>query len=160
MPGTIAQRLAEQRRREFVGRADEVASCATCWRGRDGAVLFVSGPGGVGKTTLLGRYADLGRELGRLVVRLDARELPPIASAYLAEIAAPVRLSTPPTTRTSRSAGSTGCSCWSTPPNGSPRWIAGCARSCCPPWRGMRWRCSPAARHPRSRGALTPAGTG
>ena len=50
-------------------------------------VLCVTGPGGIGKTTLLGRYADLGRDLGRLVVRLDARELPPIASAYLAEVA-------------------------------------------------------------------------
>ena len=88
MPETMAERVAAQRRREFVGRAEEVAALRALLEGtRDGAVLFVSGPGGVGKTTLLGRYADLGRELGRLVVRLDARELPPIASAYLAEIA-------------------------------------------------------------------------
>ena len=88
MPGTMAERVAAQRRREFVGRAKEVAALRDLLEGaRDGAVLFVSGPGGVGKTTLLARYADLGRDLGRLVVRLDARELPPIASAYLAEIA-------------------------------------------------------------------------
>ena len=88
MPQTMAERVAAQRRREFVGRADEVAALRALLEGtRDGAVLFVSGPGGVGKTTLLARYADLGRELGRRVVRLDARELPPIASAYLADIA-------------------------------------------------------------------------
>src|SRR5262245_52548800 len=89
MPGTMAQRLAQQRRREIVGRADEINLLRDILEGRrDGGVLFVSGTGGVGKTTLLGRYADLGRELGRVVVRIDARELPPIASAYLAEIAA------------------------------------------------------------------------
>ena len=89
MPGTMAQRLAAQRRREFVGRMAEVAALRALLEGtRDGAVLFLHGPGGIGKTTLLGRYADLGRELGRRVVRLDARELPPIASAYLSEIAA------------------------------------------------------------------------
>ena len=88
MPQTMAERVAAQRRQEFVGRAEEVAALHALLEGtRDGAVLFVSGPGGVGKTTLLARYADLGRELGRIVVRLDARELPPIASAYLAEIA-------------------------------------------------------------------------
>ena len=88
MPRTMAERVAAQRRREFVGRAEEVAALRALLDGtRDGAVLFISGPGGVGKTTLLARYADLGQELGRLVVRLDARELPPIASAYLADIA-------------------------------------------------------------------------
>ena len=88
MPGTLAERVAAQRRREFVGRAEEVAALRALLEGaRDGAVLFVVGPGGVGKTTLLGRFADLGGDLGRLVVRLDARDLPPIASAYLAEIA-------------------------------------------------------------------------
>jgi AAA ATPase domain len=88
VPGTMAERVAAQRRREFVGRAEEVAALRALLEGtREGAVLYVVGPGGVGKTTLLGRYDDLGRDLGRLVVRLDARELPPIASAYLAEIA-------------------------------------------------------------------------
>jgi hypothetical protein len=88
VPQTMAERVAAQRRREFVGRAEELAALRALLEGtRDGAVLFVSGPGGVGKTTLLVRFADLGRELGRCVVRLDARELPPIASAYLADIA-------------------------------------------------------------------------
>lgn len=88
MPETMAERVAARRRREFVGRAAEIRVLRDLLTGnRDGAVLFVSGPGGIGKTTLLGRYADLGRELDRLVVRLDARELPPIPSAFLAELA-------------------------------------------------------------------------
>ena len=88
MPGTMAERVAVRRRREFVGRAQEVAALRALLEGtREGVVLCVTGPGGIGKTTLLGRYADLGRDLGRLVVRLDAREMPPIASAYLAEVA-------------------------------------------------------------------------
>ena len=88
MPDTLAERVAAQRRREFVGRAEEVAALRALLEGAtDGAVLFVFGPGGVGKTTLLGRYADLGGDLGRFVVRLDARDLPPIPAVYLAEIA-------------------------------------------------------------------------
>lgn len=88
MPETMAERLTAQRRREFVGRVEEIAVLRAMLDGStDGAVLFVSGPGGIGKTTLLRRYADLGKECGRLVVRLDARELPPIPSAYVAEIA-------------------------------------------------------------------------
>jgi hypothetical protein len=88
VPQTMAERVAARRRREFVGRAAEIAVLRDLLAGsRDGAVLFVSGPGGIGKTTLLGRYADLGQEMGRLVVRLDGRDLPPIASAFLAEIA-------------------------------------------------------------------------
>ena len=61
MPDTLAERVAAQRRREFVGRAEEVAALRALLEGAtDGAVLFVFGPGGVGKTTLLGRYAEVG----------------------------------------------------------------------------------------------------
>jgi AAA ATPase domain len=83
----MAQRLAARRRQEFVGREPELALLETLLRGGDGGVLFVSGPGGVGKTTLLDRFAMVGAEAGRRVVRVDARDVAPVAAALLAEIA-------------------------------------------------------------------------
>lgn len=50
-------------------------------------MVFVHGPGGVGKTTLLGEFGALARERGRVVVRLDGRDVAPIPSAFLAELA-------------------------------------------------------------------------
>ncbi|HXF52458.1 MAG TPA: AAA family ATPase [Dehalococcoidia bacterium] len=39
------------------------------------SVLFVYGPGGIGKTALLGEYARLAREAGRLTVQLDGHDI-------------------------------------------------------------------------------------
>jgi KaiC/GvpD/RAD55 family RecA-like ATPase len=77
----MAQRLAARRRQEFVGREPELALLDTLLRGGDGGVLFISGPGGVGKTTLLDRFAMVGAEAGRRVVRVDARDVAPVAAA-------------------------------------------------------------------------------
>jgi ABC-type lipoprotein export system ATPase subunit len=73
----IAQRLAARRRQEFVGREPELALLEALLRGDDGGVLFVSGPGGVGKTTLLDRFALMGAEADRCVVRIDGRDVVP-----------------------------------------------------------------------------------
>ena len=47
-------------------------------------VLFVHGPGGVGKSALLDAFADAAEEAGRHLVRLDARELEPVPTAFWA----------------------------------------------------------------------------
>jgi hypothetical protein len=83
----IAQRLAARRRQEFVGRGPELALLEALLRGDDGGVLFVSGPGGVGKTTLLDRFALMGAEADRCVVRIDGRDVAPVGAALVAEIA-------------------------------------------------------------------------
>ena len=61
MGKTLGERLAEARRAAFVGRGEELAFFASWIREPepDVSVLFVHGPAGVGKSTLLRRFADL-----------------------------------------------------------------------------------------------------
>ena len=69
----IRDQLAAARRREFVGRRGELARFEALLAGGTGAVIYVYGPGGIGKTALLHRFAGLGQERGRRVVHLDAQ---------------------------------------------------------------------------------------
>ena len=86
--GTVWDRLAQARRQRFVGRAVELDLFRSLVEGADpGAVLFVHGPGGVGKTALLGRFVDLAHELGVDAVRLDARTMEPSPPAFLKSLA-------------------------------------------------------------------------
>jgi hypothetical protein len=73
MSTRFAERVASARRREFVGRAAELAGFARLLAGDAGALVWVSGPGGVGKTSLLHQFADLAERSGRTVVWLDER---------------------------------------------------------------------------------------
>ena len=85
---TLGDRLAQARRRRFVGRADELDIFRALVEGDDPcAVLFVHGPGGVGKTALLGRFAEMAQLAGMAAVRLDARTLEPSPPAFLAGFA-------------------------------------------------------------------------
>src|SRR5687768_13361790 len=45
------------------------------------SVLYVHGPGGVGKTTLLREFARLAADAGRTVVALDGRDITPTRQA-------------------------------------------------------------------------------
>jgi hypothetical protein len=84
----MAQRLATQRRHGFVGRRRELdAFLRLVGDPGQGSVLYVWGPGGVGKTTLLTQFATLAADAGRLVVRVDGRDVPPVMSAMLAAVA-------------------------------------------------------------------------
>jgi predicted ATP-dependent serine protease len=59
----------------FVGRAAQVAAFDDALAGRSARrVLFVHGPGGVGKTTLLLHLHSRARRAGRPVVYLDGSE--------------------------------------------------------------------------------------
>ncbi|WP_033344043.1 ATP-binding protein [Catenuloplanes japonicus] len=73
MVTTLGQQLGELRRRVFVGRDEELT------RFRDAlatsGVIFLHGPGGVGKSTLLDTYARLATDAGRTVLRIDARHV-------------------------------------------------------------------------------------
>lgn len=75
---TLGERVHRQRARLFTGRARELAVLRAALSAAEPAVavLVVWGPGGIGKTALLDRFADLAAAEGRGVVRLDGRDVP------------------------------------------------------------------------------------
>lgn len=85
----IGDRLHAVRASRFVGRTAELAEFAALLAAAEPevSVVFVHGPGGVGKTTLLRRFADLGRDAGLRVLEVDARDLAPTAADVRAALA-------------------------------------------------------------------------
>ncbi|MDH6484415.1 ATP-binding protein [Streptomyces sp. SAI-127] len=74
--GSLGDRVVAARDRAFVGRAAERALFRSVLAGEDPAgasVVYLHGPGGIGKSTLLRRFALDAREAGRLVVEVDGR---------------------------------------------------------------------------------------
>ena len=72
------------RRRGFVGRRAEGRSFDAALAGRsDRRVLFVHGPGGVGKTTLLTHLRGRARQAQRAVVFLDGRDVDPSPEGFV-----------------------------------------------------------------------------
>jgi len=88
-PDRLAQRLRVARERAFVGRSAELAQFRSALAGADGAfaVLYLHGPGGVGKSTLLRRFADEARDRGRVVIEVDGRAIDPSPAGFTAEAA-------------------------------------------------------------------------
>lgn len=85
----LVDRLAAARRRGFVGREPELRRFSDLLAETDEPrVVFVHGPGGVGKTALLHQFAWLGEQAGRQAVWLDGRETPPDAAAVLRSLCA------------------------------------------------------------------------
>lgn len=82
--GRLEERLQAARQRAFVGRKEELAAFDEALSG-GGGVLFVHGPGGVGKSALLSRFAQRAAEAGRTVTTLDGRMLGPSPAAFMAE---------------------------------------------------------------------------
>ncbi|WP_029215063.1 AAA family ATPase [Kallotenue papyrolyticum] len=81
----FADRMAIARRHAFVGRAAELELLRQALQADEApfAVLYIFGPGGVGKTTLLHTYAQIAAQHGRIVFRLDARDIDPSPQAFL-----------------------------------------------------------------------------
>ncbi|MDH6228285.1 MULTISPECIES: ATP-binding protein [Streptomyces] len=86
-PGSLAERLRWARERAFVGRREQLALFREALSGAPDApaVLYVHGPGGVGKSTLLRRFADEGRDAGRPVVEVNGRLIDPSPAGFRAE---------------------------------------------------------------------------
>lgn len=84
----LADRLAAARRRYFVGRATERALFQSALDAPElpFLVLYVFGPGGVGKSSLLNEFATLAEQMGAAVARLDARNLEPSPDTFLAAL--------------------------------------------------------------------------
>jgi hypothetical protein len=86
---TVADRLRGARRRWFVGRTAELELFRDALGAADPpfSVLWVHGPGGIGKTTLLCAFADEAADLGCTPVMLDLRATEPSPPAFLTELA-------------------------------------------------------------------------
>jgi hypothetical protein len=75
--------IERARRRGFVGRRDELRAFDDALAGRSPRrVLFLSGPGGIGKTTLLLEMVARARAAGRSPVLLDGREIEPSPEGF------------------------------------------------------------------------------
>ncbi len=85
----LADRLSAARRRRFIGRAAEQAlfQAALAADELPFFVLFIHGPGGVGKSSLLGQFARLAEQAGAAVASLDARNLEPTPEVFQASLA-------------------------------------------------------------------------
>jgi hypothetical protein len=74
---TITGRLATARRRDVVGRHVELGLIRELLGQEDRRLvaLFLHGPGGIGKTTVVQAAADLAEDAGRTAVQLDGRAI-------------------------------------------------------------------------------------
>ena len=146
---TLGGVLAARRRMHFVGRAAELDLFAAALEAKDPdfRVLFVHGPGGVGKSALLDEYASLGRRRRRAgrASRRPRRWQAPTACwrpsgrrctcpTVMAAVTMPV--------------GHSGWSSSSTRTSSSPISTSGCATGSC--------RACPPRRSPWSRAAASP----
>ncbi|MEW2359197.1 ATP-binding protein [Spirillospora sp. NPDC029432] len=80
--GTVGDRLRRARRRRFVGRAGEIELLRGALADGTFAVLFLHGPGGVGKSALLAEMAEAVRGSGVAPVLVDARTVTPDPAAF------------------------------------------------------------------------------
>jgi hypothetical protein len=89
LASTVADRLKRARRRRFVGRAAELELFVGALAAAEPpfSVLWLYGPGGVGKTALLGAFAEAAADAGVAVVGLDLRAIEPSPPAFMAELA-------------------------------------------------------------------------
>jgi hypothetical protein len=96
LASTVADRLKSARRRRFVGRVAEIELFLGALAAPEPpfSVLWIYGPGGVGKTALLGAFAEAAADAGVCVrvVSLDLRAIEPSPPAFLAELGRAVGL--------------------------------------------------------------------
>ncbi|WP_159106882.1 ATP-binding protein [Streptomyces rishiriensis] len=83
-PRVMASRLQRGRDRVFTGRTAELTVFRAALAGGDEApaVIFVHGPGGIGKSMLLRRFAAEARAAGRPVLEIDGRIVQPTPEAF------------------------------------------------------------------------------
>jgi hypothetical protein len=88
MSSRLADRLQTARRRRFIGRSTELALFETAVAAAELPffLLYVHGPGGVGKTALLMQYARLAEQAGAIALTVDARNIEPTPEAFLASL--------------------------------------------------------------------------
>ncbi len=79
MPSRLADKLAAARQRRFVGRATEQALFQSALAAPElpFQLLYIFGPGGVGKTTLLNSFESACEQAEVTHIRIDARNVEP-----------------------------------------------------------------------------------
>jgi hypothetical protein len=85
---TIGQAVARSDEDLFVGRDPEMA-LFKAWLTSESvlpAVMNISGPGGVGKSALVNRFAQLATDLGREVTSVDGQDITPDSDALLSAL--------------------------------------------------------------------------
>lgn len=81
---TLAGRLAERRLARFVGRQAELELFDRAVSGADSfAVLYMHGPGGVGKTSLLAAFARMVETAGHVSIQVDGHRVMPSVDGFL-----------------------------------------------------------------------------
>jgi AAA ATPase domain len=81
----LADRLTALRSAGFVGRTTERALFGAALRAEDlsSQVVYVYGPGGIGKTSLVKQFASMCKEGGAVAIHLDGREIEPSPRGFL-----------------------------------------------------------------------------
>ncbi|HEX5165148.1 MAG TPA: ATP-binding protein [Thermomicrobiales bacterium] len=84
-PPRLADRLAAARRGRFVGRHAELDTfrSALLAPAPPFAVLYLYGPGGIGKSSLLREYARIASEVDKPAFRIDGRNVDPSPPGFL-----------------------------------------------------------------------------
>lgn len=85
---TLRDAVESRRRETFVGRTSECELFAAALAAEDApfSVLFVHGPGGIGKSALLDEFASQAGAADAMVVRVDGRAVVPTPDAVLAAL--------------------------------------------------------------------------
>ncbi|NJN99115.1 MAG: ATP-binding protein, partial [Anaerolineales bacterium] len=88
MSSRLADRLSLARHRRFAGRAAERVLFQNALTAPElpFCILYIFGPGGVGKTSLLGEFAYVCDEQNIPAVQLDARNIEPAPESFLAAL--------------------------------------------------------------------------
>ncbi len=85
MSGHVTNRLSEARRQRFVGRTAERSLFGEALTAQElpFQLLYIFGPGGVGKTTLLHEYAEMCKQVDAPAMYLDARGIEPSPGGFI-----------------------------------------------------------------------------
>ncbi|GAA1909229.1 ATP-binding protein [Streptantibioticus ferralitis] len=87
-PSYLGQHLRAERLRTFAGRTAELDAFRSALQAADSfTVFFLTGPGGVGKSTLLRRFADEAAAAGRVVVEVDGHGGEAVPAVFEADAA-------------------------------------------------------------------------
>lgn len=88
MPAHVTDRLNAARRRQFVGRERECGTLRAALLAPElpFQLLYIFGPGGIGKTTLLNEFAAICEEQEQSAIYLNCRAIEPAAESFLAAL--------------------------------------------------------------------------